>query len=165
MASLEVIKSHVGETIKRIPDVDPNSSPKTLLLQPDELLPVCRMLYAHPEIFFDMLSCITGVDNGPEKGSMEVVYDLYSIPHNHALALKVVLPRNNPEIESVGEIWKTALWHERETFDLLGIQFKGHPDHRRILLPADWQGHPLQKDYVHQEYYRGVKVKFDNQYD
>jgi len=74
--------------------------------------------------------------------------------------LKVVLPRENPEVDSVSQVWRTADWHEREAFDMFGIKFNGHPDLRRLLLPADWEGHPLRKDYKHQEYYRDVKVEY-----
>jgi len=127
-------------------------------VHPLDLKNVCATLHQHPSAFFDMLSCITVLDNGPENGTLDVVYNVYSIPFNHHLALKVTLPRDTAEVDSVEEIWKTANWHEREAFDMFGITFKGHPDLRRILLPADWEGHPLRKDYTHQDYYRGVKV-------
>ena len=107
-----------------------------------------------------MLSCVTGVDNGPDVGTMEVIYNLYSIPFNHHLMIKVMLPRELPVIESVSHIWKTAEWHEREVYDLFGIKFNNHPDLRRILLPADWEGFPLRKDYKHQDYYRGIRVEY-----
>ena len=121
-----------------------------------------------------MLSCITGIDNGPEAGTMEIAYNLYSIPFNHHLMLKVILQRDKPEIDSISSIWKTADWLEREVFDMYGIVFKNHPDLRtmfksepkdhpdlrRILMPADWTGHPLRKDYKHQEYYRNIKVEY-----
>ena len=89
-----------------------------------------------------------------------MLYHLYSIPHDIHLALKVELDRTKPEVDSVTEIWKTADWHEREAYDLLGIHFKNHPDLRRILLPDDWEGHPLRKDYVEQEKYHEIKVKY-----
>jgi NADH-quinone oxidoreductase subunit C len=91
---------------------------------------------------------------------MEVIYNLYSIPYNHHLTVKVMLDRAEPAVESLTAIWKTADWHEREAYDLLGIRFNNHPDLRRILLPEDWEGHPLRKDYEHQEYYRGIKVEY-----
>lgn len=94
---------------------------------------------------------------------MEVVYHLYSIPFNKALAVKIIVPRDHPEVPSVAHIWRTANWHEREAFDLLGIHFAGHPDLRRILLPADWEGHPLRKDYQEQSTYRGISVKYDRE--
>jgi NADH-quinone oxidoreductase subunit C len=139
---------------------DLTATPKAVKIYPDDLLTVCRALHQHETTYFDMLSCLTGIDNGPEAGTMEVVYNLYSIPFDHHLALKVVISRENPEIDSVTSVWKTADWHEREAFDLLGINFRGHPDLRRILLPADWEGHPLRKDYKQQEYYRNIKLDY-----
>jgi NADH-quinone oxidoreductase subunit C len=139
---------------------DDNSSPKAIIIFPKDLLAAAQFLYGSPDCYFDMLSCVTGIDNGVEANTMEVAYNLYSIPFNHHLALRVVLPRQNPEIETVSHIWKTADWHEREIFDLYGIRFLNHPDLRRILLPADWEGHPLRKDYKHQEYYRNIKVEY-----
>jgi NADH-quinone oxidoreductase subunit C len=140
--------------------VDHNSTPKSICIQTGDLLKVCAMLHSHPTAFFDSLSCVTGIDNGPAIGTMEVVYNLYSIPFGHHLALKVVVGREDPEIDSLFSIWRTANWHEREIFDLYGIRFRGHPDLRRILLPADWQGHPLRKDYKHQEEYRSIRVEY-----
>ncbi|HET9487574.1 MAG TPA: NADH-quinone oxidoreductase subunit C, partial [Chryseosolibacter sp.] len=75
-------------------------------------------------------------------------------------SLKVTVSRDHAEVDSVEDVWKTANWHEREAYDLFGIKFRGHPDLRRILLPADWEGHPLRKDYKQQEYYRGVKLDY-----
>jgi NADH-quinone oxidoreductase subunit C len=142
------------------PAVDENASPKAIKISPEDLFTVCSALYNNPTSYFDMLSCITGIDNGPEAGTMEIAYNLYSIPFDLHIMLKVVLPRDNPEIESVASLWKTAEWHEREIFDMFGIFFKNHPDLRRILMPADWEGHPLQKDYKHQEYYRNIKLDY-----
>lgn len=91
---------------------------------------------------------------------MEVIYNLYSIPHNQGLMLKIVLARTEPIVDSLCALWKTADWMEREVFDMYGITFRNHPDLRRILLPADWEGYPLRKDYKHQDYYRNVKVEY-----
>jgi NADH-quinone oxidoreductase subunit C len=142
------------------PVIDETASPKAIKLSKDDLLNVMDTLYRNEATYFDMLSCVTGVDNGEQAATMEVVYNLYSIPFNHHLMIKVLLPREKPEIESVSHIWKTANWQEREIFDMYGIHFKNHPDLRRILMPADWEGHPLRKDYKHQEYYRGIKVEY-----
>lgn len=139
---------------------DPNTSPPTLELLPESILQVCAFLHEDDRTYFDTLSCLTGIDNGPEKDTMEVLYHLYSIPFDHHLTLKVTLPRKNPQIATVTPVWKAADWHEREAYDLVGIHFTNHPDLRRILLPADWEGHPLQKDYQVPEFYQDIKVKY-----
>ena len=141
-----------------------------LELEPQSLPNVCNFLFQNPEMYFDFLSCITGIDNGPDAGSMEVIYHLSSIPYGRRLVLKVVIPRETesgdlPSVPTVSGIWRTADWHEREVYDLLGIQFVGHPDMRRILLAADWEGYPLRKDYQEQEYYHGIKVKYEDRND
>ncbi|QNF32406.1 NADH-quinone oxidoreductase subunit C [Adhaeribacter swui] len=137
-----------------------------LVIQTDKIAAVCAALHANEQLYFDVLSCQTGIDNGPEAGTLEVAYNLYSIPYNHHLCLKVVIPRNAaeeslPVVPTVSHIWRTADWHEREIFDLVGIRFSGHPDMRRILCAADWEGYPLRKDYEAQEYYHGIRVAFD----
>ena len=139
---------------------DENMTPKGIRITPADLKNVCVLIHDDPALFFDMLSCITVVDNGPEGGTLEVIYNLYSIPFNHHVALKVVLSRDGAEIETVEDVWKTANWHEREAFDMFGVKFAGHSDLRRILLPADWDGHPLRKDYKQQEYYRNIKLDY-----
>ena len=153
---LKLIQSFSNEDAVEIP----NSTPFGVIIKNEVLLPVCDQLHKNPATYFDMLSCITGIDNGVEAETMEVIYHLYSIPFNQSLALKVILPRENPEVESVNSIWKTANWLEREVYDMFGITFENHPDLRRILLPADWKGFPLRKDYKHEEYYRGMKIEY-----
>ncbi|MBV6645936.1 MAG: NADH-quinone oxidoreductase subunit C [Cyclobacteriaceae bacterium] len=139
---------------------DPESTPAALLVKSDRIRTICQWLRDHEQLHFDMLSCLTGIDNGEDTNTMELVYNLYSIPFDHHLMLKTQVDRNKPHLPSVTSVWQTANWHEREAFDLLGIKFSGHPDLRRILLPDDWEGHPLRKDYKHQEYYHGVKVEY-----
>ena len=153
----------IVEIVKGVaPEIQPDEkcTPKAIMLQPADVMKVCIELHQNPSAYFDMLSCLTGIDNGVTAGTMEVVYNLYSIPFNHHMMLKVILPRNNPEIDSVTSVWRGADWYEREAFDMYGIKFTGHPDLRRILMPADWEGYPLRKDYVHQENYRDVKIKY-----
>jgi NADH-quinone oxidoreductase subunit C len=156
----EQFLSVISGLCQTIPVVDEFCTPKAIKISADDLLSVMEALYRDPATYFDMLSCVTGLDNGAEAATMEVAYNLYSIPFNHHLMIKVVLPRHKPEIESVTSIWKTANWQEREIFDMYGIQFKNHPDLRRILMPADWEGHPLKKDYKQQDYYRDIKVEY-----
>ncbi|GAB3784798.1 hypothetical protein GCM10028818_45200 [Spirosoma horti] len=135
-----------------------------LTVRVDQLVEICRFLRDDERLFFDLLACITAIDNGAQLNTMEVVYNVTSIPYEHNLMLKVVVSRTTsgtklPVVPSVASIWRTADWHEREAFDLVGIQFEGHPDLRRILLPTDWVGHPLRTDYQEEEQYHGIKTK------
>jgi NADH-quinone oxidoreductase subunit C len=108
---------------------------------------------------FDSLMCLSGVDYGPDK-TLEVVYHLHSTSLRHKMTLKVELPRQGGSMPTVSDIWRTAEWHEREAYDLFGMRFEQHPDQRRILLPDDWEGHPLLKDYQVQEFYHGIRVPY-----
>ncbi|MCX2744420.1 NADH-quinone oxidoreductase subunit C [Mangrovivirga sp. M17] len=144
-----------------------NSTPQGIKVNKDKIFDVCRECNINSNLYFDSLSCLTGIDNGPEEGTMEVVYNLYSIPYGHQLMLKVEVSRdlnkdNYPTVPSVTNIWQTADWHEREVFDLFGLKFDNHPDLRRILMPEDWEGHPLRKDYEDMDKYHGVKVPYDD---
>lgn len=152
-----IVQKHCsyGEAVQEL-----TSTPKAVKIAAADIVSVCRALHQEPTAYFDSLSCITGIDNGPETATMEVIYNLYSIPFDHHLMIKTVLPREKPEIDSIAGIWRTADWHERELFDMFGIIVKGHPDLRRILMPADWEGYPLRKDYKHQEYYRDIKIEY-----
>ena len=106
---------------------------------------LAKLLKENEETFFDFLFCLTGVDYGQELG---VVYHLRSSKHGHAIVIKThTADRINPQFDTVSDLWKTADFHEREVFDLLGIKFKNHPDLRRLLLDSSW-GFPLRKDYV-----------------
>jgi NADH-quinone oxidoreductase subunit C len=157
---LEQFLSVIKPVCHREPTVDETASPQAIKISGDDLVVVMDTLYRNPTTYFDMLSCITGIDNGEQLATMEVVYNLYSIPFHHHVMIKVMVPREKPEIDSVCHIWKTANWQEREVFDMYGIHFHNHPDLRRILMPADWEGYPLRKDYKHQEYYRDIKVEY-----
>jgi NADH-quinone oxidoreductase subunit C len=96
---------------------------------------------------FERLASVTAVDRHPAEPRFEVVYHLHSIEHNQRLRLKCRIPSAAAEIDSVVSVWRSANWYEREVFDLFGITFRSHPDLRRIMLPDDWDGHPLRKDY------------------
>lgn len=106
---------------------------------------VAKLLRDDEDLQFDFLQCVTGVDY---KDHMEVIYNFYSTTKKHYLYVKVRTSRENPEIISAEPLWKAADYMEREVYDLLGIKFKGHWNLKRILLPDDWEGHPLRKDYI-----------------
>lgn len=156
----DFIHRELGENIAFLSDIP--SRPPCLIISKERIAAVCRLL-KDSDFAFDMLECITGIDNGPGPKTMEVIYHLTSIPNEAQLALRVILDRTENEpliIDSVCGVWKTAEWLEREVFDLLGIRFTGHPDLRRILLPHDWVGYPLRKDYKTDEYYHHVKIDY-----
>jgi NADH-quinone oxidoreductase subunit C len=126
-------------------------------VEPAPLREVCRFLKTEAGLEFDCLSNLSGVDY-PKRNVIEVVYHLYSYAHRHAFVLKVGAPRDNPVVPTVAPVWSHAEWQEREVFDLLGVVFEGHPDLRRILMPEDWPGHPLRKDFVEPEEYHGIST-------
>ncbi|HAL82265.1 MAG TPA: NADH-quinone oxidoreductase subunit C [Mucilaginibacter sp.] len=134
-----------------------------LLIEPGQIASVCLELRNNPKTYFDFLSSLTGVDYGPEAMRFGVVYHLASIPYKTQLTLKVSAENdrdlnNLPSFPSINAVYRTADWHEREAYDLIGIFFEGHPDLRRILLPDDWEGFPLRKDYKTAEFYKGIKI-------
>jgi NADH-quinone oxidoreductase subunit C len=109
---------------------------------------VMEFLRDDPAFHMDYLSFCSAID---WKDRMECTYHLWSTVHNHELVVKVPVDRNQPRIPTVSDLWRTAEWHERETYDLFGVVYEGHPDLRRILLTEDWKGHPLRKDYVYED--------------
>jgi NADH-quinone oxidoreductase subunit C len=117
----------------------------TLEIAAERIVSACRFLKAEQK--FVRLSTVTAVDWYPEEPRFEVVYHLHSPERNERLRLKCRVTGESPEIDSVTVIWRGANWYERETFDLFGIRFRNHPDLRRIMLPEDWEGYPLRKDY------------------
>jgi len=136
------------------------------------MLEVARFLKSDPELSFDTLCCLTGVDllkyptedkDAAPCTDLACVYDLASSVHGHELCLKSSTSRALPEIPSVESVWGVASFFEREAFDLLGVSFPGHHDLRRLLMPPDWIGHPLRKDYLYPESYGGVELKREGQ--
>ncbi|PYS74289.1 MAG: NADH-quinone oxidoreductase subunit C [Acidobacteria bacterium] len=120
----------------------------TVVVPREHILEVCSFLKTWPESRFDFLADICGADRGvEEEPRFEVNYHLFSTTKYHRWRLKVVLNEEDTHVSSVTGIWRTANWHERETYDLFGVIFDGHPDLRRILLPEDWQGYSLRKDF------------------
>ena len=130
----------------------------TVVVNPAALNSICSFLHADESLLFDALMNLAGHDPGPEA-EFEVIYHLYSTSHDHYITLKVSTPRETPAVSSVAELYRTADWHEREAYDMFGIQFDGHPDLKRILLEEDWEGYPLRKDYVPAEFYRGMRIE------
>jgi NADH-quinone oxidoreductase subunit C len=114
----------------------------------EQLLDVCRWLRDNPEFDMSYLSFVSAID-WPDR--FEVVYHLTSVNRHHGVTLKTPIPKERPAVPSVVELWPGADWHEREAYDLFGIVFEGHPDLRRIMMSADWKGHPLRKDYVYED--------------
>jgi NADH-quinone oxidoreductase subunit C len=147
----ENLKEHATAAAVEAFDADAVASGKldrgelTLEIARQKIVNVCRFL--RDELRFVRLSTVTGVDWYPEEPRFEVVYHLHSLDRNERLRLKCRVPGSDPEIDSVTGVWRGANWFERETFDLFGVRFRNHPDLRRIMLPDDWQGHPLRKDY------------------
>jgi NADH-quinone oxidoreductase subunit C len=117
----------------------------TLEIAPERIVDVGRFLKDQQQ--FVRLSTVTGVDRYPAEPRFEVVYHLHALSRNQRVRLKCRLNGGNPEIDSLTAVWRSANWFERETFDLFGIRFRNHPDLRRIMMPDDWEGHPLRKDY------------------
>lgn len=130
----------------------------SMLVKPDSIVEVCRFLHDDPDLAFDCLTNMSGVDFLKED-YIQVVLHLYSYTHRHAIVIKVNVSREEPSMPSVEAIWKAANWLEREIYDLLGVVFTGHPDLRRLLMPEDWIGHPLRKDFVEPEEYHGISTR------
>ncbi len=170
-AFLDRLKQKFGERIvgANLEAIDP-----WIEVAPGGIVELCRYLRDEPDLRFNMLNCISGVDYfepDAKKAAkvdwqphIEVVYHMSSLPNKQSIVLKVMVPRwkgdkpgELPEVPSVSEVWNTANWHEREVFDLIGVRFTGHPDLRRILCPEDWVGHPLRKDYEMPLEYHGIR--------
>ena len=117
----------------------------TLIVPAEHIVAVGQILKGKQE--YVRLSNVTAVDWYPAEPRFEVVYHLHSIARNVRLRVKCRLPGANPEIDSLTGVWRSANWYERETFDLFGIRFRNHPDLTRIMMPEDWEGYPLRKDY------------------
>ena len=162
---IQDIKKYLEEYvhIDAVQDVHEHWLQPALFIAPEHLKEVCLFLRDNENCYFDFLANITAVDYFPQE-YFELVYNLTSIPFQKQLTLKVKLDAGRdlnelPEIPSVSEVWRTADWHEREAYDLMGIFFTGHPDLRRILMPEDWVGYPLRKDYQDPETYHNIPIK------
>lgn len=120
----------------------------TVIIRRDRLVELMEFLRDEPSLKFNFLSDVSGVDLGEfAEPRFAVAYHLYSLPHNHRLRLKIFLAEDDAWVPTVSEVWLAANWLEREIYDMFGIDFMDHPDLRRILMPADYEGHPLRKDF------------------
>ena len=137
-------------------DIDEGSEDSYIYLKPDNWLNIAKWLFSDASLLFNSLQCQMGVDMGEEI--LESRYNLHSMQHDHYLEVRIRVPRANAKIPSVEQIWRIADWFERETYDMLGIEYLGHRDLRRILLPSDWEGWPLRKDYQEPDTYHGIVV-------
>ena len=141
-------KVQLGEFVKSLdPEVEIKDGRQFIevIISSSKFYQFAKKIRENDETYFDYLSCLTGVDYGHDLG---VVYHLFSTKYNHGIVLKTrTTDREKPHLDSVSDIWKTADFHEREVFDLLGIRFTNHPDLRRLFLDSSW-GYPLRKDYV-----------------
>ena len=128
----------------------------------DSWFDVATFINNNDNLKFDYLMCITSYDLGASI-KFGLAYNFYSTKFKHYLEVRIEI-EDGVEIKSVESIWKTADWHEREAYDMMGIKFTGHPDMKRILLPEDWEGYPLRKDYKTPEYYNGMPIPKDKSY-
>jgi NADH-quinone oxidoreductase subunit C len=142
--NLDAIRERFGTAVG---DVTTFRGETSLTVDCDAIVSLCEFLRDEEALAFDFLSDLCGVDRFPSSPRFLVVYHLFSLRQGHRLRVKVSLGGEDPVIDSVVSVWETADWHERECFDLFGIRFRNHPDLRRILLPEDFEGHPLRKDF------------------
>ena len=133
-------------------------------VKPAAIREVCAFLKSDPQLQFDCLMNLTALD-WPKQNQIHVVYHLFSYAKRHAFVVKVKLDRAAPTVPSLEPVWKSADWLEREQYDLLGVTFEGHPDLRRIMLPDDWVGHPLRKDYAEQPQYHQISTTRESPLD
>lgn len=146
-----IIAERFGDIVELVDAIDPYTVIKDVMRFKD----VMFFLRDDPRLKFDFLRSVGGVDY-PETNQLASVYHVYSYDLAHAHVLKYMCSREAPEVPSVMDIWPTANWFERESWDLTGIVYLGHTDLRRIMLPDDWVGHPLRKDYVEEADYHGI---------
>jgi NADH-quinone oxidoreductase subunit C len=139
-------------------DCDLKAKDPSIAVTAESIRAVGTFLRDDPDLRFDVLTNQTGVDY-KAKGLIQIVYHLYSYPHRHGIVLKVDVPRDTPVLPSVDGVWKAAEWLEREIYDLVGVTFEDHPDLRRLLMPEDWIGFPLRKDFVEPEEYHGISTR------
>ncbi len=169
----EILKNKFPEAVLELHSEQPVEP--IITIEPLKINEIGLFLRDEEDLEFDSLMVLSGVDdaNGEKDsddegteiikgGTLSVYYHLHSIKNKHKVTLRVSVTKDQPEVESVEGIWKTANWHEREAFDMIGIKFLHHPNLTRILMPYDWPegSHPLRKDYKNPEFYLGMKVPY-----
>lgn len=141
---LDKLKTHFGESLIEAGEF---RDELTLVVPKDRIADICRFLKEDPDLKFDLLADVCGIDmNTPEK-RFGVIYNLFSLTNKYRLRLKVFTEEDDLKVPTVTGIWGTANWHERETYDMFGIVFVGHPDLRRVYMPEEFEHHPLRKDF------------------
>jgi NADH-quinone oxidoreductase subunit C len=155
------IRARLSERLgDKIVGAQPDAVNPWIVVAPEAIVEAATLARDDADLAFDNLMNLSALDYPKENPPrLEVVYHLFSYVKRHTLVLKVHLSREQPAVPTVEGVWTAANWHEREAFDLFGITFTGHSDLRRILLPDDWQGHPLRKDWVDPDFYNGMHVK------
>ena len=154
---LELCQLIAQKIEKKYPkSIDGEQNEKWIQLKPKNWFEIANYLKSDEDLLFDSLQCNTGVDIG--EGFLESRYNLHSMKHLNNIEIRIKVSTETPEIPSVEKIWRAADWFERETYDMFGIVFSSHSDLRRILLPEDWEGWPLRKDYEVQETYHGIVI-------
>jgi NADH-quinone oxidoreductase subunit C len=145
----EMSQSLISAVKKKIGDelisTDQSRGQLRLTISREQIVDVCKFL--RDTMDFDLLIALTAVDFWPKEPRFEAIYELYGTSTNDLVGLRVRLSGDDPKLSTIEKIYPNANWHEREVFDMFGIHFEGHSDHRRILMPHDWEGHPLRKDY------------------
>lgn len=164
----EKFEDAVIDLIKDLP------ADEMIVCDPLKINSICKFLKEDENLKFDNLALLSGVDDNnatkvkDEEGNesleghtLSVYYHIESMQIGHKIVIKVSAPIENAEVESVEDVWRVADWHEREAYDMYGIKFLNHPDLRRILMPYDWTGFPLRKDYKNPEFYQGMKIPYN----
>ena len=148
----------IGKLIEqKFPDsLSDNLNEKFIGLKPENWRMIAEWIKSNPDIYIDSLQCITGVDLG--DNILQSRYNFHSMRHGTLIEIRISVTRDSPNIPSIEKVWRIGDWFERETYDMYGITFDGHRDLRRMLLPEDWEGYPLRKDYKEQETYHGIVV-------
>ena len=151
----EVARARFGDGVHALHADPKKDKDPWFVCEARDVVALCTFFRDEPTLAFDSLECLTGTDH-PDKSVIAVTLHLWSYARRHRVVMKLLLPREAPTMPTLSAIWPCANWQERECFDLLGVQFEGHPDLRRILLPDDWVGHPLRKDFREAAHYHGI---------